>query len=836
MREAGLTDPADLIDDAVRLLRDGAEIQHQIIAGFYDTTGVQQKLIDALAEAGKIDCIAIPVPLDGETPGAAFASRFSRRAIEITGGAAEAAPGAPRAPEVVIQRETTRSREIEEICRRIAGLIAAGTDPGSIAIVFRNGSPDLDALVRHHARNFGFQVPAASHPLAAHRVVRAMLLLPELRERHYPRRDVLEILYSGYRPSSGPIRRDDLEEIDRITRKHQIPGGSAEEIRAILPRIRNEKAEDEPVVLRYLGIVEDLEALQIPRTEGATGRHWAASMEKIAGRFRPETAADLAVFDALDTIGDTLRRLDLPGARLDLRDVSTLIHASGEIAGEAPDHPIWIGDVMRLRGRTFDHLFLAAVEEDLFPQRRTPDALLPDPERRTIGVHEVGDGLEEEHLLLDLTLGAARTRAHVSFAAADAAGRPRRPSHLLKALAGRLDPDHAVEINGGFEEWLSRHRPAPAEARSRGEDAAERLLAADLQPGMVSPAMLRRLQMMISTGTRSNRDGYLTVTPEITQALTDRLTRSISPTHLEDYGECPQRFLFKRILRIREVEDPDHELEIEPRRRGSLRHRILERFYQSLEDHEIAGSAERRSLPDPLRERLSRVIDEQFVIHDREFPPWNRLIREIERKATHRILERFVAEDLSDLDENDLRPRHFELRFGAWSEQDDPVPLEIGGVSMSIRGSIDRVDQHRDETRYRIVDYKSGAAGHLDQLEQKIATGHALQLPLYAIVAAGLFDVPDSSISAVIKPLQRKQKLERFGFELSDARANLDRILTLFVDEIRRGTFPAFPSDEVCRFCPVQEFCRTRHDPVERYAMERYANALDLLGGLDGEE
>src|SRR5205814_1171054 len=57
---------------------------------------------------------------------------------------------------------------------------------------------------------------------------------------------------------------------------------------------------------------------------------------------------------------------------------------------------VWAGDVMRFRGRCFDHLFALRMQDELFPQRRTQDPLLPDAERHQLGVREIGDGRDEE--------------------------------------------------------------------------------------------------------------------------------------------------------------------------------------------------------------------------------------------------------------------------------------------------------------------------------------------------------------------------------------------------------------------------------------------------------
>src|SRR5207248_11479778 len=99
--------------------------------------------------------------------------------------------------------------------------------------------------------------------------------------------------------------------------------------------------------------------------------------------------------------------------------------------------------------------------------------------------------------------------------------------------------------------------------------------------------------------------------------------------------------------------------------KGKLDHQILERFYRALSPTEL--SHVRRFLPrvEPaLIERLHGMIDEAFDALDIEAPPFNRTIREMERRATKRILGDFVARDLADLASNALTPIEFESHFG----------------------------------------------------------------------------------------------------------------------------------------------------------------------------
>jgi len=424
---------------------------------------------------------------------------------------------------------------------------------------------------------------------------------------------------------------------------------------------------------------------------------------------------------------------------------------------------VWLGDVMRLRGRSFDHLFAVRMQDDIVPQRRTEDPLLLDEDRYRLGIRRIGDGRAEELMLFNIMRDAARTSLTMSFAASDGFGKPLRKSHYLR----------------GF---------------SVCSDALQRV------DGALKRAATRPLQLLVRSGTQSVFDGYLR--SQIVRDKVDEVLQSVSPTQLEDFGECPQKFFWKRILQIRALEDPEMDMQLSPRDKGKTDHQILERFYSEARGDQSA---------------LDRLVDEQFDALEESLPPFNPPIRRIEREATKRLLREFVIEDVADLEEQVLVPAHFEYKF-------DPVTLDMRGTPLRVGGTIDRVDEGRD--RYRIVDYKSGKALRHNKLAEKIDRGVRLQLALYAMAAVELFKTTSSQVSGVIKPIGGAAKLEKFAFQLAGHETQLRETLVLFVEAMRRGDFPAFPhqDDEFdsCAYCPVNHSCRTKHDAGEHRIVMRY--------------
>ena len=754
-------DPADLLLRATQLV--DTNVGMQLLAGFYDMTGAQRQLTDALLRAGRIAAIWVP----SQAP---FAEPFLR--------AMTAAATLVRDPAIEIERPAaavrafdTRRDELRGVCAQIAALLAAGTPGRDIGIVARSFEPYDVHLLNRFAREHGFRTTMGEEiPLAAHRVGRGTLTILRLRDRGFPRAEVLGLVRDGLRTQA----RLRVDEVDAATRRARIAGGTSEELRRM--RNRSRMVED------YIALVAELETLTLDPDLG-----------RLAGMFRVETAADLAATERLAGIAALVQRTSgwTQADVIDAIEQETLPRPNA-VDLELP--AIWAGELLRFRGRSFAHLFVVRMEDDVFPQRRTEDPLLPDSDRRIVGLREIGDGRDEEQLLFAVLSESTRSTISFSYASGDGFGKVLRPSRFVRSVP------------------MSDVRP-------------------DSQtPPAASANQQRQVQLLVKSGTGSVFDG--SVGP-----LDPERLRALSPTQLEDFGECPQKFLLKHILRVEDIDHPERELQIHHRDKGTLDHRVLEKFYRSASESELVPP-----LAPHLAARLDELVDEQFDEHEAIAPPFNRTVRDIERRATKRILREFVAADIADLAARDLVPRHFEYRFGAKHRQpaDHPEPflIDAGGVAVRVEGTIDRIDGARTSARalYRIVDYKSGKALRHAKLDEKIDRGVRLQLALYAMAVAEFFKVGSEQVSGTIKPLVLGDtKPEKFAFELHEKREALIKTLELFIRAILDGRFPAFPNEDgdfnSCKYCPVNHSCRTRHDLDERYAVQQFRDPRTLLSG-----
>jgi RecB family exonuclease len=886
-------DPADLLTRAADRITGGAAVRPQLLAGFYDMTGVQSRLIEALHHAGFIDAVFVPVAIDehGVPPEPyRFAAPFAAKAARLGESGAplgkierhaetrrrgEDQPAAPRpsapGPQPSITAHATKLDELRDACSQVATLLG-DTDPLDLGIVARSVDPYDEALLRRFARKHGFRIAGDdSIPLKAHRLGRGIRLLLQLRERNFARTEVIELLRCGI--DAG--RSLNVDDLDVATRRSAIAGGTSAELAGLTVKW---KPAD---VASYLAVVAGLERLTAPLERPLRAGVWATLLEELASHFTPASEVDLAAAQAFDAVVTTFRRASAIRTPFDLSTVLDAIdHAEvpKRIADDGEPLPeVWFGDVMKLRGRTFRHLFAVRMQDDLFPQRRTEDPLLPESDRRVLGLREVGNGRDEERLLFELLKDSATETVRFSFAATDGFGKLLRPSPLVKQLAIERDPlqrrailhdfakyvaelgtstelgvilsegdvggceakDPEVESRGGrvatpsaTEPGIQPRGPSPS-SRLRMTPASHASSSELSPPPERDPVLLRKLQLALGAGSGSAFDGYLAPHPALVEKIRAVLS-AVTPTQLEDFGECPHKFLMKAILGVRDFDDPDRDLQIDHRDKGTLDHRILERFYRELSSDELSGlAADLPELPEWAVEKLEAIVDQELSRYDAERPPFNRTLRAIERNKTKRNLRDFVALDVADLEAQRLRPQHFEYRFGpkhrhAPPDHPEPFRLDARGITLSVDGTIDRIDE--GDGRYRIVDYKSGKALRHTKLDLKIDRGVRLQLALYAMAVAQFFGVEAEKVSGTIKPLVTLDlKPASFRFELADKDTVIRNTLDLFVEAILAGMFPAYPDDDACKYCPVNHSCRTRHDAEEKYAVLQQGDPQTLL-------
>ena len=303
----------------------------------------------------------------------------------------------------------------------------------------------------------------------------------------------------------------------------------------------------------------------------------------------------------------------------------------------------------------------------------------------------------------------------------------------------------------------------------------------------------------------------------------------VSPSALETWATCPYKFFLSRILGIAAPPEEEED-EMSASDRGSLVHRILERFVREGNQTDTD---------------LLELAEAEFAIAEERGVTGYPLLWDMAKEDIRAGLQRFMAAETEWL---------VDTAAEASAEDSFGGGTEIGEVSVAIddlgeiwfRGKIDRIDTVGDEVRVR--DFKTGkpepyfdgARGR--KADRTLVNGRAMQLPVYVAAARQKYPDPAVQISgSYCFPLADNNTHGVAPYSEDDWK-EFHTPLFAIVDAARRGVFPATPetagdSDQErgnCTYCDFNRLCPTRRRQVwERKAREDAATVLPFnsLGG-----
>jgi RecB family exonuclease len=309
--------------------------------------------------------------------------------------------------------------------------------------------------------------------------------------------------------------------------------------------------------------------------------------------------------------------------------------------------------------------------------------------------------------------------------------------------------------------------------------------------------------------------------PELRQALESRYGlqgSTLSASQVEEYATCPLRYYLRYVLGLEPFEEPESVAELSPLDRGTLYHRILERFYRRCDEVGLFP------LQTAQLERYTRLLDEaaaeEFEKAEREFNVGHPLMWQLQQEQARSDLTQFLQAELER--GGSWRPTGFEVWFGNGS-----AAVSLEGADMEFRGRIDRIDVNRQETRARVTDYKTGSLRGYKK--NRLQGGETIQLPVYVLAAAALLDLPPEAVIARYASVTAGAGFKEVLFEGEEwprAAEELRRIVEVVDAGVRRGHFFAYPGPgaENCTYCDYSAVCtagietiaeRKAEDPVQ---------------------
>jgi ATP-dependent helicase/nuclease subunit B len=500
-------------------------------------------------------------------------------------------------------------------------------------------------------------------------------------------------------------------------------------------------------------------------------------------------------------------------------------HGAGKVLVATPEE---------LRGRSFAHVFVMGLAEQLFPPRLSEDPLLPDLTRAQLSPELVlaPERAAHERLLLRISVGAAEKGLVLSYPRVDVEhARPRVPSfyglEVLRAIDGTLPAFDELTRRASQGAAARMGFPAP-DAPEHAIDDAEYDLATlstmhALKPGervgglryLLSHAHLARaLRFRARRWTLSRfnaADGFVAQDDAARALLAPYQlgVRAYSASSLAALAACPYRFYLQAVCGLRARAENTRGEALSARERGVLMHRTQQRVLTRLR---AAGDL-------PLG---SEGLGEALLLLRATFSELTREEHARRTNASARLLEEGLESLLHDLEEwlrgvaheRAFVPTHFELGFGVKSKpgeiDPDSRPTAITLDQLSLLGVIDLIEQSsaRDahgRLQLRVTDHKSGMPE--DKLGPFVSGGRALQPLLYALAVEQMFPEHQVSVGRLSYCTARAD-FQTHDVPLNDAARAVFRDLVSAVDSLLSQAFlPAAPRKDACKNCTYLPVC-----------------------------
>ena len=871
--------PAKVLE-AVR--RAGTEVSREAADAVarYDVTRARYRYVDevdvleaaAAADDGAVSPVIVLLPRRPDAPEQHLYEALATHRRVVIARADDRAIDVGRV-EVLIGPDP--EEEVRCAVRRLLAAAERSDGPTALhrsALVWAGGDvyPHLVRDCLHAAA-----VPMAGlrgRPLAETLPGRALRALVALPQQDFTRASVLAFV-SGLPDGRGVLADQALW--DRVSRDAGIVRG-ADQWRALLGRLegaeraraedtrdeddarreRHRRAADEArLLLEHVdGLVtrcnlpargswaQYTESLSVLVDEFLSGREWSeADLENLqalrevieglggAGEVEPEVDAATVV----RTLDDVLVRRTRPEGRI--------------------GHGVLVGSLDDLRGLDLDLVVIVGCLEGVLPAGPPADPLV------------ARDVLERVARLKDDEADAWRvalaTAPEVVVCAplVDTDGRPAYPSPwLLRLLAGSGAVPGAEAVRAGS---LVHPRLTVLPGSDSGlRDAAAHLSLADLREAVAlqhggnldATALAHDPDLPLARALLARRsraseqvtefDGNVAAAADETPVARGIAGVVQSATGLQAWPSCPFQHLLRSVLGVRATEDPDtgdRWWRMDPAARGSLYHRILERYH-----------GERLGTPLTVVDeaRLEEIAADEFESARAGGKTGHDLVWQGEREVLLGDLVQAVRYDAEHARDGWV-PIGVEQGFG-WEEDAaswPPVSIGLdGGREVQLHGYVDRVDRCGDG-RHRVIDYKTSKALKAADIKD-FGGGRHLQLPVYgAAVRAwqrSLGQDPTTTEAAYWYATTRGG-FTQLPLAVDGAlEEQLRRIVEAVDSRVRAGAFPQIPGVaddfygtwENCRFCNFQTLCPASRDVLARRksddpTVRLHAELAELLGG-----
>jgi hypothetical protein len=893
--ESSFYDEGDLLDAATAFVRKGGGPGHLGGVVVYLPEMLTRHggaLLGAIADAGALMVLA-------GTTGASSADREVIRSVGRIDPTAERSHPGDDLPLRVVGAEWTQivtvsdcDEEVRVAVRSVIDAARKGTPLDRMAIL--HASPHPYARLAHEQLSAAGIALNGDTPvsLTSRLVSRTLLGLLALPEGGWRREDVFAWLAGGplhYDGRSAPVLawerlsreagvvagRTDWDQrlanlsAGRVTEAERIRDEDPDAPPWMSERLLQDEARARALREFVLGLIDEVTQAADQLHPWGTRAEWARGLlDRLLGgerRRAPWPLPERKAAERVDRALDRLACLDALESAVSLpvfaRSLELELEADLGRVGRMGEG-VLVGSVGMGVGLDMDLVVVLGLAEGTFPSPTRDDSLLPDQERESTGgeLPLRSQEVDRQHRQLLAALAGA-SRQVLCVPRGDLRRNVERvPSRWILQMASSLDGERwwSDDLLNARRDWLSHVASFDAGMRTLNFPANEqehRLRTLMAQGASRLPLSVLAADALLGGGAEvvaARRSGQFT---RFDANLHDLPVPSpadeiMSATRLEEWAACPFAYFVHNVLKVGEIENPEDELQITPRDKGSLVHGILERFVLEMIERPDDMWADRHtpwSASD--RTRLMQIGEEECQRYEAAGRTGRPIFWRQSKKRIMVDLHKFLDQDSRYRLAHATQPLAAELGFGLGGSALGTVALELpDGRQVRFRGKADRVDRAPDGTLH-VIDYKTGKSDGFKDLNEDNpdAQGRHLQLAVYGQAARLSQGTPEADVWAEYWFISSVGRFARIGYPITPSLlAHVGETLGAMVQGIEAGVFPHYPTEKTnvpwieCAFCDpdglgVAELRRQYRHKQADAAMAPFVEFVDPLEGDAGD-
>ena len=335
-----------------------------------------------------------------------------------------------------------------------------------------------------------------------------------------------------------------------------------------------------------------------------------------------------------------------------------------------------------------------------------------------------------------------------------------------------------------------------------------------------NPSISIRETILVTTPEVGIKETRLSIrkTEEIQRLLADKAEKGFSPSSLNQFIQCPLKFCFNDLIRLREPDEISDS--IDGKMLGNAIHKVLENLYAPFKQKRLDKATFEGMIKSHERV-VEQVFLKEFKGTDLSFGR-NHLLLKVAKILVRKHLQSELVTHAKLAEQGTDRML---VNLEQLVERKIKVKSQSGIIPVTLKGFIDRIDRVGED--WYIIDYKSGRVspdelkpGGWDELHTDPKFNKVFQLMTYSYLfyrnekpetgglCAGVISLRKAGegLMKISLPKEDDQNMEKIA---SSDLGTFGNLLNEVLENIFDFSIPFTQAEERsnCKYCPYVSFC-----------------------------